>query len=175
MSTSRPLSVALLAALALTSTACGSSDSPTAATPSSTNQVARNAQQYMSAWMANPHPETRCRLETKAKHPNYAKDGGTLTGCINTYASRNATPTAGPTRAPLTITIDHIQDVAASAKHPAGKGALANLHRQGEEPFRYALRLVQDEGQWRVEQTESINGDYRHTADPVLAVLASMG
>ncbi|MEJ8654795.1 hypothetical protein WKI65_43855 [Streptomyces sp. MS1.AVA.3] len=176
--TSRTWTAGLLAALALGAlTGCGESDAGDSGKPkgaSDTQQVATNAEKYMNAWMSKPNPKVRCKLETKANRPNYRHDGGTLAGCISEYTSHDDDQ-ADPSRAPLSIAISHVQDVQATGQHPAGKGALASMHRKGEDPFRYVLRLVKEDGQWAVEQSESVySGRYGHTADPVVDVLARM-
>ncbi|MEU8432848.1 hypothetical protein AB0F18_08005 [Streptomyces sp. NPDC029216] len=182
---------ACLAAAVLTTaslTACGSSEpapkdgkapsrpqeKPTAV--SEDTQVAKAAEAFMKAWMLDPADvKAMCEHETKAARPNFTDDGGTVDGCI---ASRKTlterTPEAD--RAPLRFTIDHVQDVKASRKHPGGKGVLATGQRDGEKPFRYVLRLIKEDGQWLVEQYEDVyEGRYGHSADPVADVLWSMG
>lgn len=130
----------------------------------------------MKAWMLDPADvKTMCELETKAARPNFTDDGGTVDGCIAARKSlTERTPESD--RAPLQFVIEHVQDVKASRKHPAGKGVLATGQRSGEKPFRYALRLIKEDGQWKIEQDEDVYEDrYGHTADPVADVLWSMG
>ncbi|MDJ0346958.1 hypothetical protein QMK19_34630 [Streptomyces sp. H10-C2] len=172
------LAGAVLAAAALTSLAACSNSSGSAtdaAGPDPVQQVTTNARAYISAWMATEPADAKamCALQTKAARPNFSKDGGTLDGCV-AQRRRNSTPadpSAAP-RGPLTITISNVQDVPASATHPAGKGALATMSRPGRDPFRYALRLVKEGDSWLVEQTTDVGTRFKHTADPVAPVLA---
>ncbi|MFF6829870.1 MULTISPECIES: hypothetical protein [Streptomyces] len=176
-----------LAAAALTATvlgalaACSSSDGTPAKPSASADATARvksTATTYLRAWMAVTPSDgrTMCTLETAAARPNFDDDGGTLKGCIARRQQDSAADTADPssTRAPLSITVSNVQDVPASHTHPAGKGVLATLHRSGDKPFRYALRLVKDGDAWRIEQKTDVGDRYAHTADPVAAVLAQM-
>ncbi|MFE5805107.1 hypothetical protein [Streptomyces sp. NPDC056491] len=182
---------ACLAATVLTTaalSACGSSEpaapredraapqpfgSPT--TVSEDVRITAAAEGFMKAWMLDPADvKAMCEHETKAARPNFGDDGGTVDGCIAARKSLTER-TPEPGAAPLRFTIDHIQDVKASRKHPAGKGVLATGQRDGGKPFRYALRLILEDGQWRVEQDENVRSRYNHTADPVADVLWSMG
>ncbi|MFF4205581.1 hypothetical protein ACFYZ8_33590 [Streptomyces sp. NPDC001668] len=176
-----------LAAAALTATVLGalaacSSSGGTPAKPSAsadpTAKVKSTAATYMKAWMAVTPSDgrTMCTLETAAARPNYDDDGGTLKGCIAQRQEDSAADTADPasTQAPLSIKVSNVQDVPASDTHPAGKGVLATMHRTGDKPFRYALRLVKDGDAWRIEQKTDVGDRYAHTADPVAAVLAQM-
>ncbi|WP_329020469.1 hypothetical protein [Streptomyces sp. NBC_01601] len=159
-------SVAICAALAALS-ACNSDSAPREHT---TGQVTAAARTYISAWLHRPsQPKTMCTLETKAARPN-ADDGGDLAGCIRTY--EDYFKDQQPSSADLTITISHVQDVPATGTRPAGKGALATVREDGVEPFRYALRLVQQDGRWRIAQrAEADESRYAHTEDPVADVL----
>ncbi|MGW1290199.1 hypothetical protein ACWD4N_43005 [Streptomyces sp. NPDC002586] len=162
-----------MAATALS--ACGTSsdkDSGGDKAAQTTADVSRVAKQYMTAWMSKPsQPDTMCTLETKAARPNFTKDGGTLKGCTAAYT--DMFKDQDPNSAPLTVAISKVQDVKASAGQPAGKGALATCKRPGRDAFRYALRLVQEDGQWRISQKAEADEDqYAHTADPVADVLA---
>lgn len=171
------LTTAVLVA-ALASCSSGSTKTDDAAKgPSDEQQVTTVAKDYLHAWMAVSPADhkTMCELKTKAARPNFDKDGGTLAGCITASQDGAASKDDNAGRAPLTITVDHVQDVTASRKHPAGKGALATLHRDGEETFRYAMRLIKEDGHWRVEQTNDVGDNYRHTDDPVAGVLENMG
>ncbi|MFK0296338.1 hypothetical protein ACIQU6_38505 [Streptomyces sp. NPDC090442] len=169
------LTCSVLGALGACS-ANSSSDKPsTPATPSTQQQVTTTAQNFMHAWMAVEPMDgkTMCALQTKAARPNFDEDGGTLAGCIAQHKrDSTADTTGGASRAPLSISLSNVQDVAASQTHPAGKGVLATMHRAGEKPFRYALRVVKDGNQWHIEQRNDVGSRYRHTADPVAAVLA---
>ncbi|MEJ1202822.1 MULTISPECIES: hypothetical protein [unclassified Streptomyces] len=176
------------AALALTTLAalagCSSDTEPNASTdhkptsassgPDTAQLVADNARGYMLAWQAtNPSDAKRmCDLSTKAHRPNFDEDGGTMAGCLNSYWKDIGAEDDDSTRAPLTIKISHVQDVAASPTHPAGKGALATGHRAGEDQWRNVLRLIQEDGKWRVEQVEDVDDYFAHTADPVATILA---
>ncbi|MFI1944690.1 hypothetical protein ACH46F_12655 [Streptomyces virginiae] len=168
-------------------TACGSSDpapndagstpqpfgNPTAV--SDDVQITAAAEGFMKAWMLDPADvKAMCEHQTKAARPNFTDDGGTVEGCVAERKSLTER-TPEPGRAPLRFTVDHVQDVKASRKHPAGKGVLATGQRDGSKPFRYALRLVKEDGRWRVEQREDVASRYDHTADPVADVLWSMG
>lgn len=185
MTTHRRTATTSWGTLALTASlaACGTDSTPTTVGddahkgPGAEQQVAAVAKDYMRAWLiVSPSDSTRmCELQTKAARPNFDDDGGTLKGCITTYKDYFSDPDDDSGRAPLTVTIDHVQDVVASAQHPAGKGALATMHRTGEKPFRYALRLIKEDGRWRVEQTADVSDDHRHTDDPVAAVLENLG
>ncbi|MFI7357031.1 hypothetical protein ACIBTP_24215 [Streptomyces avidinii] len=170
-----------------TLTACGSSEpaahedgavpqpfgSPTAV--SEDVRIASAAEAFMKAWQLDPADvKAMCEHQTKAARPNFSDDGGTVDGCVAARKSLTER-TPEPGRAALRFTIDHVQDVKASRKHPAGKGVLATGRRDGAKPFRYALRLIQEDGQWRVEQRDDVNSRYDHTADPVVDVLWSMG
>ncbi|MFF9786330.1 hypothetical protein [Streptomyces nigrescens] len=176
------LAVAVLTCSALCAlTACSSSSSSpdTAASsgPSTKQLVTKSAKDFLHAWMAvEPSDgETMCKLQTKAARPNFDEDGGTLHGCITQRQRDSAgdtTDKGNATRAPLSISISNYQDVLASRTHPAGKGVLATMHREGEDQFRYALRVVKDGGQWHIEQKNDVGPRFRHTADPVAAVLA---
>lgn len=177
MTARHALTAAAAAAALLTLSACGSSDdgkpSGQDTARQDTKEVTNTAQTYMTAWMSRPsQPEKMCNLETKAARPNYSKDGGSLKGCVTTYTGYFADQK--PDNTTLTVTIDHVQDVAASGTRPAGKGVLATCKRAGNDPFRYALRLVKEDGAWRIAQSAEADGDqYAHTADPVADVLAS--
>lgn len=177
MTARHALTAAAAAAALLALSACGSSDdgnpSGQDTARQQTKDVTSTARSYMTAWMSRPsQPATMCGLETKAARPNYARDGGSLKGCVTTYTSYFADQKADSTA--LAVTIDHVQDIAASGSRPAGKGALATCKRADDEPFRYALRLVQEGGAWRVAQSAEADGEkYAHTADPVADVLAN--
>ncbi|MFE1190077.1 hypothetical protein [[Kitasatospora] papulosa] len=177
MTVRHALPAAAAAAVLLTLSACGSSEdgkpSGQDTAQQDTKEVTTTAQAYMTAWMSRPsQPEKMCDLETQAARPNYSKDGGSLTGCVTTYSGYFADQK--PDNSTLTVKVDHVQDVAASGTQPAGKGALATCKRAGGEPFRYALRLVQEAGAWRIAQSEEADGEqYAHTADPVVDLLAS--
>ncbi|WP_372412642.1 hypothetical protein [Streptomyces luteireticuli] len=156
--------------------ACGSSGHGTAAEESPADDgrqaVAAVAKRYMEAWMVKPaRPKEMCELETTSARPNYSKDGGSAEGCVSTYEGYFKDQDTDSGRPPLTVSVDNVQDVVASRTHPAGKGVLATLRRDGEEPSRYALRLVQEGGSWRVEQNSDVGSRYRNTADPVADVL----
>ncbi|MFF4951250.1 hypothetical protein [Streptomyces chattanoogensis] len=176
-----------VALLAAPLTACGSSESSAAdgkstspqsdkpAAADDDQQVSKAAQAYMKAWMIDPADvKAMCQLTTKAARPNFDDDGGTVGGCV-TERKDLAERSPEPERAALKFTITDVQDVNASRKHPAGKGVLATGQRDGEKPFRYALRLIKEDGQWRIEQRESVDSKYNHTADPVADILWSMG
>jgi hypothetical protein len=137
-------------------------------------QVAAAAKAYMAAWMVKPsQPKAMCALETTAARPNFGKDGGTLAGCIAAY--QDYFKDQKPDTKQLTIRVSHVQDVPASGTRPAGKGALATLTRAGSEPFRYVLRLVKEDGRWRIAQSADVDSSrYAHTADPVADVLRRM-
>ena len=158
--------------------ACSANSSPDKATapttPSPQQQVTTVARNFMHAWMAVTPSDgkTMCELQTKAARPNFDEDGGTLAGCIARRKQDSTADTNGASRAPLSISISNFQDVPASRTHPAGKGVLATMHRAGEKPFRYALRVVKDGNQWHIEQRNDVGSRYRHTADPVASVLA---
>lgn len=69
-----------------------------------------------------------------------------------------------------------------AAPHPRRKVQRAPLTRgiaqargRHDKPFRYALRLIKEDGRWRVEQREDVRSRYDHTADPVADILWSMG
>ncbi len=177
MTARHALTAAAAAAALLTLSACGSSDdgkpSGQDTAQQDTKEVTTTAQAYMTAWLSRPsQPEKMCDLETKAARPNYSKDGGSLKGCVTTYSGYFADQK--PDNSALTVSVDHVQDVAASGTRPAGKGALATGKRAGGEPFRYALRLVKEAGVWRIAQSEEADGNkYAHTADPVADLLAN--
>ncbi|MFD3422033.1 hypothetical protein [Streptomyces decoyicus] len=171
---------AVLTATALTTLAACSSDTgsnkPKAHGPSTTELVSKSSHDYMHAWMAvaPADAKTMCSLQTKAARPNFDEDGGTLAGCIKERKDIGDEDTDSG-RAPLNIKISNVQDVAASASHPAGKGALATMHRAGEDQFRYVLRLVKEGDKWLIEQTSDVGERFSHTADPVASVLADRG
>ncbi|MEU5425775.1 hypothetical protein AB0H73_09220 [Streptomyces olivoreticuli] len=167
----------LVAALASCSSASSGTSDDHPKGPGEAQQVTTVAKDYLHAWMAVSPADhkTMCELKTKAARPNFGQDGGTLDGCITASKDGAAGKDDNAGRAPLDITVDHVQDVTASRKHPAGKGALATLHRDGEEPFRYAMRLIKEDGHWRVEQTTDVGDNYRHSDDPVAGVLENMG
>ncbi|EGX58473.1 MULTISPECIES: hypothetical protein [Streptomyces] len=176
----RRASAAALAAAVLTAlAACSNSDSdsgsdkPQKKGPSTEQLVSKAAQDYMHAWMAvkPADAKTMCELSTKASRPNFDEDGGTLAGCVKERKTIGAEDT-DTTRAPLDIKISNVQDVPASDTHPAGKGALATMHRSGEDQFRYAVRLVKEGDKWLIEQTSDVGDRFAHTADPVAPVLA---
>ncbi|MGW0703021.1 hypothetical protein ACWD0A_27645 [Streptomyces sp. NPDC002867] len=174
----RCVTAAVLAGLATAALAsCSSSNSPSdksAAGPSTTELVTKSAHDYMHAWMAvePSNASAMCKLQTKAARPNFDKDGGTLQGCIAERETISAGSSTDPSRGALDITISHVQDVPASATHPAGKGALATMKRPDEDQFRYALRLVKEGDTWLIEQTTDVGERYAQTADPVAPVLA---
>jgi hypothetical protein len=177
-----------IAALALTAlstlSGCSSDTEPAAASdrkvapappaPDHNKLIADTARAYMLAWLAkNPaDAKSMCELSTKAHRPNFDEDGGTITGCVNSYWKDIGAGDDDSGRAPLTIKISHVQDVAASPTHPAGKGALATGHRAGEDQWRNVLRLIKEDGKWRVEQVEDVDDYFAHTADPVVPILA---
>ncbi|WP_431983848.1 hypothetical protein [Streptomyces qinglanensis] len=174
----RPAAVTAWSATALLALAACSSESgtddPKPSGPSTKQLVTKSAHDYMHAWMAvePADAKTMCRLQTKAARPNFDDDGGTLTGCIKEYKDIGAED-ADSDSPELKIKISNIQNVPASATHPAGKGVLATMHRAGEDRFRYVLRLVKEGDKWLIEQTSDSVGDrYAHTADPVAPVLA---
>ncbi|MFB6884141.1 hypothetical protein ACFCY8_25265 [Streptomyces noursei] len=169
------LAVTALAALTACSTDSGTTK-PAPHGPSTTELVTKAAGDYMHAWMAVKPADARtmCELQTKASRPNFTKDGGTLAGCITERKDIGAGDT-DTNRAPLNIKISNIQDVPASPRHPAGKGAMATMHRAGEDQFRYVLRLVKEGESWHIEQTSDVGDRFSHTADPVAAVLADKG
>ncbi|OEV13738.1 hypothetical protein [Streptomyces nanshensis] len=135
-------------------------------------KVKHAATSYMQAWLDKPSdPADMCRWQTKAMRPNHEADGGTIPGCIARYEDDFAEQDSDAGRGHLDIRVSHIQNVAATATQPRGKGALVTLHRSGEEPFRYALRLVPQSVTWRVSQTADVGSRYRHTDDPVDEVL----
>lgn len=176
--TSRTAPLATAAALAaMLLTACSSGDSEKdkpAAKPNPTVQITKTAKAYVTAWFDTKPTDgkTMCALQTKAARPNFDDDGGTLKGCVAERTEDSDEP-AESGRAPLTIKITKVQDVPASDAHPAGKGVLATMHRSGEEPYRYVLRLVKEgSDQWKIEQTSDVNDRFAHTADPVAPVLA---
>ncbi|WP_217246898.1 hypothetical protein [Streptomyces sp. AC602_WCS936] len=181
----RRTGVAALALLTLSALSSCSSDTesspaadhkPTTAPPgpSDDNLVAKNAHAYMVAWHAHNPADAKamCELSTRAHRPNFDDDGGTIAGCRSSYWKDIGAKDDDSTRAPLTIRISHVQDVPASLTHPAGKGVLATGHRAGEDPWRDVLRLVEEDGAWRVEQVEDDDPYFAHTADPVAAILA---
>ncbi|MEU6183206.1 MULTISPECIES: hypothetical protein [Streptomyces] len=177
-----------IAALVLTAlsalSGCSSDTEPAAASdykpapvssgPDHDKLVADTARDYMLAWLAeNPaDAKSMCELSTKAHRPNFDDDGGTITGCVNSYWKDIGAKDDDNGRAPLTIKISHLQDVAASQAHPAGKGVLATGHRAGEDQWRNVLRLIAEGGKWRVEQVEDVDDYFAHTADPVAPILA---
>ncbi|WP_030717952.1 hypothetical protein [Streptomyces sp. NRRL S-237] len=183
----RAACLATTAVMTAALTACGSAEpaphagrsapqpfgSPTAV--SEDVQIAAAAEGFMKAWMLDPADvRSMCEHQTKAARPNFTDDGGTVEGCVAERKSLTER-TPEPQRAQLRFTVDHVQDVNASRKHPAGKGVLATGQRDGAKPFRYALRLIKEDGRWRVEQREDVRSRYDHTADPVADVLWSMG
>lgn len=114
-------------------TACGSSEpapndagstpqpfgNPTAV--SDDVQITAAAEGFMKAWMLDPADvKAMCEHQTKAARPNFTDDGGTVEGCVAERKSLTER-TPEPGRAPLRFTVDHVQDVKASRKHPAGK------------------------------------------------------
>ncbi|MEU5900344.1 hypothetical protein [Streptomyces venezuelae] len=176
--TSRTASLATIAAVAaVLLTACSSGEDSTdkpAAKPDPTAQITKTAKAYVTAWFDSKpmDAKTMCELQTKAARPNFDDDGGTLKGCIAERTDDSPEP-AESGRAPLTIKITHVQEVPASDAHPAGQGVLATMHRAGEKPYRYVLRLVKEgSDQWKIEQTSDVNDRFAHTADPVAPVLA---
>ncbi|MFD9040883.1 hypothetical protein [Streptomyces bottropensis] len=167
------VAAAVLTTLAACSTSDSGSDKPQKKGPSTEQLVSKAAQDYMHAWMAvkPADAKTMCELSTKASRPNFDEDGGTLAGCVEERKTIGAEDT-DTTRAPLDIKISNVQDVPASDTHPAGKGALATMHRSGEDQFRYAVRLVKEGDKWLIEQTSDVGDRFAHTADPVAPVLA---
>lgn len=166
---------ASVAAAALS--ACGASsddakDSGSDKAAQTTQEVSAVAKQYMTAWMSKPaQPDKMCNLEAKAARPNFSDDGGTLNGCTADYT--DYFKDQDPDSSALTVTISKVQDVKASAGQPAGKGALATCKRPGRDAFRYALRLVQEDGGWKIAQKAEADEDrYAHTPDPVADILA---
>ncbi|MGW1976654.1 hypothetical protein [Streptomyces sp. NPDC001889] len=173
----RALTAAALTTTALgTLAACGNDTASGPRPEDTTRQVTSTAHAFMHAWMGVQPMDgtTMCTLQTRAARPNHGDDGGTLKGCIAERRPDSADRAGAddPSRPPLTITISHVQDVPASAAHPAGKGALATLQRTGQDRHRYALRLVKEDGQWRIQQRTDIDDPHTRTADPVAAALA---
>ncbi|MEV7885177.1 hypothetical protein ACWD3I_25365 [Streptomyces sp. NPDC002817] len=164
---------AVLTTLAACSDSGSGSDKAQTKGPSAEQLVTKAAGDYMHAWMAvkPADAQTMCALSTKASRPNFDEDGGTLAGCVRERKTIGAEDTDA-TRAPLDIKISNVQDVPASDTHPAGKGALATMHRSGEDQFRYVVRLVKEGDQWLIEQTSDVGDRFSHTADPVAPVLA---
>ncbi|MEY9839514.1 hypothetical protein [Streptacidiphilus sp. EB103A] len=164
----RLVAAAVLAAAAL----AGCSASHTARTADhKVGGAGATAGAYLHAWLDLPADvRTMCELQTPAMRPDYSTDGGSLAGCVADYT---ADFTGQDTHRPaLTLTVTDEQPVPATATEPAGTGVLATGQRTAEQPFRYALRLVQAGGSWLVAQVAEVDPDrYGHTGDPVAAVL----
>lgn len=152
---------------------CASHTAPHSGATSSASPAATTALGYLRAWLIKPsHPDVMCAAELPQIRPNFAADGGTLHGCVAAYRDDFAhdLPEAG--RAPLAFTIGDEQTLPAAGGHPAGTGVLATGHRAGQPAFRYALRLVQRNGLWKIAQVADVDPDrYGQDADPVAAVL----
>ena len=136
-------------------------------------QIRATAEEYMRAWLDKPSdPRAMCRLQAPQMRPNYPADGGTRSGCIARYRQWFADQDSDASRGRLAIGVARVQPIRATATRPAGRGVLVALQRTGEQPYRYALRLVDDGGRWRIAQSEPVNNSlYRHAEDPVGVVL----
>ncbi|MFJ4679157.1 hypothetical protein [Kitasatospora sp. NPDC088783] len=158
---------ALLAAGAAACTSAG--HKPAAGAAGDDSAVTTNAKNYLAAWYANPpRPQTMCELETVTARPN-ADAGGSIDGCVKEYGEYFKDRTAEPGRPALAIDLGPVQSVPASAHHPAGKAVLATMHRDGEETFLQALRLVKDGSAWHVAQHTDVSA--RDAAAPLATLL----
>ncbi|MFJ5099252.1 hypothetical protein [Streptomyces sp. NPDC088557] len=117
-----------------------------------------------------PAPEATADSTATHKPPAYA-DGSTM----RPLPSRTSRP--GPDRAstgPVTPQGQPV-DVPASGDHPAGYGVLLTYTvtwPTETSTARKALRLVQEEGAWRVDQTEDVHDGDEAMGRPVQDALA---
>lgn len=102
-----------------------------------------------AAYQAGPDDQSAGRQQDEALPGVVGVDGSPLP------AARAATAdaTRPATRAPVRVTASVA--VAASGTHPTGVGLLVE-HRADDGPVVRALRLVQQNGLWRVDQVEEI-------------------
>ncbi len=164
--TTRTRTAAVLApAAVLLLAGCGShNDTEPPAGDDRMQQAAQAAADYQEAYLAEDW-QAVCEARTERWRR------GTVAECVErteTYPDDEATET-GP------ATTGEPLEVAAAGEHPAGLGVLVSYevrHNSGNHTSHDALRLVEEDGQWRVDQSEDVEDGTG--PDAVIAALAEV-